>query len=400
MIHGSLPPDTERLRAIVHVDMDAFYAAVEQRDRPELRGLPVIVAGLGRRGVVTTASYEARRFGVRSAMPTARARSLCPHGVYLEPRMEAYAAVSRQVFAVLESITPDVEGLSLDEAFLDVGACLALHGGLDAIGRRIKQAVRAATALDCSVGMAHNKFLAKLASELCKPDGLMHLTPDRVTAVLDPLPVERLWTVGPVTARQLRDAGYATVRELRLAPPGALEAAIGNHAALLRRLAVGADDRPVDAAREDRSLSAETTFEHDLATLADAKAWLMRLTERVGERVRRHGLEGRTVEVKLRVPPFETMHRQCSLEQPTAATDLIYAAAERLLERWWNERRRPRLRLLGVGLSGFDVRPADAQGDLFAPAPVAGRDRLLDSINRRFGHNAIRRARGLDPDPE
>jgi DNA polymerase-4 len=401
MVHCFSVDSGEMIRSIAHVDMDAFYASVEQRDRPELRGRPVIVAGLGRRGVVSTASYEARRFGVRSALPTARARRLCPDGVFVEPRMAVYAAVSRQVFDVLHAVTPDVEGLSLDEAFLDVSACLALHGGLDAIGCRIKDGIRAATGLTCSVGLAHNKFLAKLASELAKPDGLLHLVPDRVQAMLDPLPVERLWTVGPVTARQLHAAGYATVRDPRGAAPGALERVVGNHAALLRRLAIGADERPVVPSREERSISAETTFEHDLASLAQARLWLMRLAERVGERARRHGLEGRTISAKLRAPPFETTHRQCSIETATAATEVIYAAAERLLERWWNERRRPRLRLLGVGLSGFEARATAAQGDLFTTVADEGaRDRVLDSINRRFGRNTIRRARGLEPGAE
>ncbi len=383
-------------RLIVHVDMDAFYAAVEERDDPELAGRPVIVGGLGRRGVVSTASYEARRFGVRSAMPTATARRLCPDGVYLTPRMEAYAAASRQVFEVFGRFTPVIEGLSLDEAFLDVTASRSLFGDLEAIGARIKAEVRAATGLACSVGMADNKFLAKLASELGKPDGLRRIRRDDVRSVLDPLPVSRLWTVGPVSSARLERAGLRTVAQLRQTDPAALTGLLGESSALLVRLARGEDERPVNPSRDERSISAETTFETDLASIEKSRRWLMRLTERVGERTRRHGLTGRTVSVKLRVPPFETMTRQCTLSVPTASTDVLYEAADRLLARWWNEQKRPRLRLLGIALSGFDS--AAVQGGLFDRPAESPSDRLQDAINRKFGSGALRRGRGIDSD--
>ena len=381
-------------RAILHVDMDAFYASVEQRDRPELRGKDLIIAGLGRRGVVLTASYEARRYGVRSAMPTAEAKRLCPHGIYLEPRMDRYIEVSAQVFEVFGEVTPEVEGLSLDEAFLDVTASRRLLGDIEAIGRRIKQGVRDRTGLGCSVGMAHNKLLAKLASELGKPNGLFHIVPDRVRETLDPLPVSRLWTVGKVAAATLEREGIRSFRDLRLCDEARLSELFGSHGPELRRLASGIDDRPVCADREDKSIGAETTFEHDLETLDQARAVLMRLTERMAERVRAHERAGATVTVKLRVPPFETMTRQCTLPEPTDQTAAIYGAGARLLEHWWNERERPRLRLLGVTLSGFDREPTP-QPDLFENPPTAPEDELLDRINRRFGKGAIRHATGL-----
>lgn len=379
-------------RAIIHVDMDAFYAAIEVLDRPELAGRPVIVAGLGRRGVVSTASYEARRFGVHSALPTAQARRLCPDGVYVEPRMARYVEVSRAVFEVFGQFTPEIEGLSLDEAFLDVGASRKLLGDLQTIGRKLKAEVLERVGLRCSVGMAHNKLLAKLASELSKPDGLLHLDRARVAEVLDPLPVGRMWTVGRVAAAKLQQGGMKTIGDLRRTNLIDLKKLVGEHASMLQALARGEDDRPVVSEREDKSIGAETTFEYDLTTLEQARTWLMRMCERVGERARAHALAGRRVTVKLRVPPFETMTRQSTLATPTASTAEIHAAALALLEKWWHERKRPQLRLLGVTLAQFDADAA--QTDLFAP-PAPKQDQLLDAINQKFGKGAIRRAKGL-----
>ncbi len=377
--------------------MDAFYASVEQLDHPEWRGLPVIVGSDSRRGVVATASYEARRFGVRSAMPGVTAKRLCPDGIFVAPRMSRYSEVSAQVFDVLGRVTPEVEGLSLDEAFLDVGASLRLFGSLTEIGTLLKREVLAATGLRCSVGMAHNKLLAKLATELGKPDGLYHLLPERVHETLDPLPVGRLWTVGKVAEARLAAHRIATIGQLRRASRALLGQLFGSHGAELARLAAGEDDRPVVPDREEKSIGAENTFLEDLVTLDDARAWLMRLTERVGERARRHELAGRTVTLKLRVPPFETMTRQAQLAVPSAATNDIYALGETILRRWWGERERPALRLLGVTLSGFAA--AAAQPDLFAAAPPRrANDALVDRINEKFGGGAIRRATGLKND--
>jgi DNA polymerase-4 len=380
-------------RAIIHVDMDAFYASVEQLDHPAWRGLPVVVGGLGRRGVVSTASYEARRYGVRSAQPTATARRLCPQATFVAPRMARYAEVSSQVFEILHRLTPEVESLSLDEAFLDVSASRSLFGSLHDMGRRVKAEVRSTTGLNCSVGLSHNKFLAKLATELGKPDGLYAIAPETMDAVLSDLPVGRLWTVGKVTEAHLQGAGVRTVADLRALDMTALSRLVGTaHAELLHDLARGIDARPVVPDRDEQSLGAETTFDLDLSSLSQAQTWLMRLTERVAARARRLDRLGRTVTVKLRVPPFETMTRQCSLAAPSHATAEIYAAAETLLRTWWRERRRPQLRLLGVSVSGFDA-PA-GQSDLFAQ-PRAGRaDAVTDAINAKFGAHVIGRARG------
>ena len=382
-------------RAILHVDMDAFFASVEENDDPTLRGLPVIVAGLGRRGVVATASYAARKFGVHSAMPTARARQLCPGGVYLAPRMARYAEVSRQVFAVCGEFTPQIEGLSLDDAFLDVSASRRLFGTPTAIARALKQRVRERTGLCCSVGIAHNKSLAKLASELSKPDGLFAIGADDCQQLLDPLPVGRLWTVGKVTQQKLEQAGIRQLRDLRLAEPARLARLVGSQHALLQDLARGIDQRPVQPAREEKSISAETTFEDDIMQLAAARTQLLKLCERVGERARSAERRGRVVTLKIRKPPFVTATRQCTLEPAINATLALYRAADRLLGDWWQSESAPRLRLLGVALTDFSDDVMEA--DLFGSEATAASDRIADRLNRRFGGGTLRRARGLKP---
>lgn len=377
-------------RTIIHVDMDAFYASVEQRDRPELRGLPVIVAGLGPRGVVSTCSYEARRFGVRSAMPTAQARRLCPHGVYLWPDLARYEEVSCQVFEVFHEVTPLVEGLSLDEAFLDVTASQRLLGSVEAMGLRIKEAIRERTQLNASVGMGPNKLLAKLASEISKPDGFRRIASDRAVAELAPLPVGRLWTVGKVTEQALHRLGIRTMGELAASDTARLASALGRQAGALQALARGEDNRSVEPELAEQSIGAEHTFDVDLAELAMAEAWLLRHCERIAARARQRGLQGRTVTVKLREQPFVTHTRQAQLASPSASASELYRLARRLLSAWWESQQRPRLRLLGVNLSGFAVEP---QQDLFDAAPeqrVA--DQLQDRINSRFGTGSLVRA--------
>lgn len=372
-------------RAIIHVDMDAFYAAVEALDHPQWRGLPLVVGELGPRSVVSTASYEARRYGVRSAMPTLTAQRLCPEALFVPVRMARYREVSAEVFAVFGEVTPEIEGLSLDEAFLDVGRSLRLFGGeIESIGRRLKQEIVRRTGLNASVGMAHNKLLAKLASELSKPDGFLRIRPEQVHAVLDPLPVGRLWTVGKVAEANLHRLGIRTVGELRFAEPRRLQQACGNQAAHWQRLARGEDDRPVRPDAEEKSISAETTFVTDLTTLDQALSWLARLAERVGERARAQQLKGRTITLKVRKPPFETHTRQLSLGEPTDATGELLDAGRSLLQRWWAAEKDPRLRLLGIGISQFAQA---AQSGLFAPSP--GQDRLADRINQRFGHGSL-----------
>jgi DNA polymerase-4 len=381
-------------RAIIHVDMDAFYASVEELDDPSLVGKPVVVAGLGRRGVVSTCNYEARKYGVRSAMPTSEARRRCPDAVYIYPRHARYQEISDVVFEVFAEVTPMIEGLSLDEAFLDVTASLRLFASIEAIGRKVKQTIRARTGLNASVGMAHNKLLAKLASELSKPDGFLHIHPQEVQGYLDPLPIGRMWTVGKVAEEALQKVGIRTIGDLLRADAWRLNRAVGErHAAQLRALCRGEDNRAVITDAPEVSIGSEWTFDIDVEELSTAEAWLLRQCERVGARARTRGVTARTVSVKLREPPFVTHSRQAQLPVAGNATPDIYVVARRLLHVWWQQHPRPKLRLLGVTLSGFDVRHGDEQQDMFAaPASEKRSDGVQDRINERFGAGALVRA--------
>lgn len=387
-------------RAILHVDMDAFYAAVEERDRPELRGRAVIVGGLGPRGVVSTANYAARVFGVHSAMPMTRARRLCPDAVYIKPRMDHYRAESARIFAIFREYTPLVEGLSLDEAFLDVSASLRLFGSADHIARRLKEDIRARTGLTASIGVAHNKFLAKLASDLQKPDGLVSVAPDRVREFLDPMPLRRLWGIGPRTEPRLKAQGILTFGQLRRADPALLEALLGNRAEHFRRLACGEDDREVTTGGRDRSISHEITFPADVSDHTDLLAELQHLAEAVAERLRQRGLRARTIVVKIRDPSFHTVTRSRSMPEPTDVTMSIYRLARALFEGWSAGQRGTPVRLLGVGLGGLEPRegePGEAgAGATIELEPAAGRiDAVVDSINRRYGKAGIVHAQTL-----
>jgi DNA polymerase-4 len=385
------------MRQILHIDMDAFYASVEQRDDPALRGRPVVVGGLGRRGVVATASYEARRFGVRSAMPTAEALRRCPDGVYLLPRMPVYQTVSAQIFEIFNEFTPEVEGLSLDEAFLDVTASQRALGPAWELARLLKSRVSERTGLPCTVGLAQNKLLAKLASELGKPDGLKRIDADQAQAVLAALPVERLWTVGKHTAAQLHAAGLLSVGDIQRAPHQRLQRVLGSRAATLKQLALGMDERAVVRSQQEQSVGAEETVEEDLTDLTAAQALLMRLVERAAGRLRKAGLEASVIQLKLRTPPFHTETRQHRLQPPRADTGGLYREAQALLQRWWHDQPGRKLRLLGVSLA---VSTEQRQSGLFDQQPQPDDDEkrlasLEDQINARFGNGGLRRARGL-----
>ncbi|MBS1269235.1 MAG: DNA polymerase IV 1 [Gammaproteobacteria bacterium] len=372
-------------RAIVHVDMDAFYASVEQRDEPAYHGRPVIVGGLGRRGVVAASSYEARRFGVRSAMPMGRARRLCPEAVYLKPRMEHYREVSAGLFAVFREITPLVEGISVDEAWLDVTDSRALFGDVETIGAWLKQTIRERTRLTASIGMASNKFLAKLASDYDKPDGFCRIATNRVRAFLAPLPVERLWGIGPRAAQRVRAKGITTIGELGGADEATLDRLLGNSAPHFRALAHGIDERAVISGRPEKSVSHEQTFDEDLYSLTVMRRKLLSLAEGVGIRLRRKYLRGATVTVKIRTGTWRTYTRSRTLAQPAASTRDIHRNALVLLEQWRGEHPREGVRLLGVGISGL---AHIVQSTLFEPEN-GGVDITLDDIRARFGGDAI-----------
>lgn len=383
-------------RVILHVDMDAFYASVEQRDNPDLRGKAVVVGGGSNRGVVAAASYESRVFGIRSAMPMAEARRRCPDLVRVPPRMAHYQDVSREIFAVFNEFTPLVEGLSLDEAFLDVTSSRRLFGSGRRIGLAIKERIRERTGLTASVGVAANKLVAKIASDLDKPDGLVVVDPDRVNKVLDPLPVAVIPGIGKRTLERLDAIGVHTIAELRQAPDRDLEPVFGRFTRKTRERASGIDDRPVLASRSEKSISNEQTYDTDLCDRRDMERQLLRLTERTAGRLRKAALSAGTVLVKIRQSDFKTFTRQKRLKPPGNGTDQIYAAARELLAAWLNGNPDARIRLLGVGCSS--LAPAE-QPDLFGDGDSAQAtefDRAVDEIRDRFGSDSVARARTLD----
>ncbi|MEC7584501.1 MAG: DNA polymerase IV [Planctomycetota bacterium] len=379
-------------RTILHADMDAFYAAIEQRDRPELRDQPVIIGGHQPRQVVATASYEARKFGVHSAMPGVRARQLCPQGIFVAPRMEVYSAVSRQIMEVFASYTDLVEPLSLDEAFLDVTGSRQLFGDGETIARRIKQDVLAATQLTVSVGVASSKFLAKVASDLDKPDGLVVVPPTAEPEFLAPLPVSCLWGAGPVLQRKLTGRGMRTIGDVQRRSREQLVAAFGEATGEhLFALANNRDTREVQPERVARSLGHELTFSEDLRTPEQARAVLLQLAQQVGRRLRQQGLRGRTVRLKLRMPDFQTTTRQCRV----AATQddlVLFESAAKLLDGAWD--RSSGIRLLGVTAADLVDAADAAQGSLFGEQAEDKRTRVLeamDAIRDRHGEQAVRR---------
>jgi DNA polymerase-4 len=385
-------------RAILHVDMDAFYASVEQRDRPELRGQPVIVGGTSNRGVVAAASYEVRVFGVRSAMPIREALRRCPHAICVTPRMSVYREVSHQVFAIFHEYTPVVEGLSLDEAFLDVTGSLALKGDAPSIARGIKDKIRATTQLGASVGVATNKLVAKIASELEKPDGLTIVDAANLRAVLDPLSVRRLPGLGRKLGERVEAAGLATLGALRVAPDAVLWPIFGRDTQRMRERASGIDERPVMSEWDEKSISAEETFASDLADHARMAAEVLRLADRASQRMRAQNLATGCVQVKIRRADFTTFTRQKRFEPSTTDSRTIAKIAAELLAAWLAEQPRARVRLLGVGVN--HLHAAD-QMDLFAAAAAGGSpaatalDATVDEIRERFGNLAVRRGSAL-----
>jgi DNA polymerase IV len=379
------------VRTILHVDMDAFYASVEERDRPELKGKPLIVGGTTGRGVVAAASYAVRRFGVRSAMPMREALKRCPHAICVAPRMARYKEVSAQVFAIFHEFTPLVEGLSLDEAFLDVTGSERLFGEPAVIGAEIRRRIRAVTELTASVGIAPNKSLAKIASDLNKPDGLFCIGPHNLHEVLERLAVERLFGVGAKTLPVVQACGLKTFGDVARAGDDQLWRAFGKHGRAMQARAAGLDERPVVPDREEKSISAEETFDKDIRDAAVLERRLTALADRAAARLRAAGLCAGRVTVKIRRADFTTYTRQCALEPPTQDTAAVCAGAQRLLRTWLAGRGNVALRLLGVGTSDLS---AVRQPDLFAEgsARVSRLDSAIDGIRDRFGAQVLTRA--------
>jgi len=369
------------------VDMDAFYASVECLDDPSLQGKPVIVGGLGPRGVVATASYEARVFGVHSALPMSRAKRLCPQANFIRPRMSRYREKSAEVFSVFQDFTPLVEGLSLDEAFLDVTGSLRLFGSHLEIGQQIKDRIREQTGLTASVGLAHNKFLAKLGSDVRKPNGLVFVDPEKVHAFLDPMPISRLWGIGKKTAPRLRALGILTIGQLRRSDVSIIDPVLGSRSEHFLRLCRGEDDREVTPHRPDKSISHEVTFDENISERSLLLAELQRQSEDVARQLRDQGLMASTVVVKIRDPGFKTVTRSRSMRACSNSTRTLYRMARALFERWRESNRTTPVRLLGMGVSGLE--DSHSAGDLADSHSEQDLDRVFDSINLRWGEGKI-----------
>ncbi|MGV9810255.1 DNA polymerase IV [Micromonospora chersina] len=374
---------------ILHVDMDAFFASVEVRRRPELRGQPVVVGGIGPRGVVSSASYEARRYGVRSAMPTARARALCPHAVYLPPDFTQYSAASRAVMRIFRDVTPLVEPLSLDEAFLDVSGARRLFGTPTEIARLIRRRVAEEQELTCSVGVAPSKFVAKLGSTRAKPDGLLVVPAARVLEFLHPLPVGALWGVGERSAEALQRLGLRTVGDLAEAPPGLLRRAVGEASAgHLHELAWGRDPRRVSPEHVEKSIGAEVTFDTDVTDPAEIRRALLALAEKAGARLRAAGQVGRTVSLKVRLADFRTVSRSRTLGVPTDTAREMFDTAWAL---WTALAPGEPVRLVGVRMEGLAAAEETPQ-QLTLGAPERGwreAEAAADAAAARFGRSVI-----------
>jgi DNA polymerase-4 len=379
---------------ILHIDMDAFYAAVEQLDNPRLRGKCVIVGGTSNRGVVSAASYEARQYGIRSAMPIYQAKLKCPHGIYLPPRMARYKEVSKKVMAILRDFSPLVEPVSIDEAYVDITGCQRLFGEPEEIAREIKRKIGETVQLTCSVGMAPNKFLAKIASDMEKPNGLTIIAPDKVPEFIDSLTIKKVPGVGTKMQQQLEKLGIKTLGEIQRLPERALLNLLGKFGKRLIALSSGMDDSPVTPHAASKSVSSERTLAADTRDMKLLKRYLLRQAEEVAKQLRKAGVRAKVITVKLKDSDFKQVTRRTSIAIPTQSSKTIYTHAERLLE---NYNITKKIRLIGVGASGFSSVTAPVQIGLFERNNETEDDwekvdRTLDTITKKFGNGVVRRA--------
>ena len=391
-------------RWIMHVDMDAFFASIEQLDHPECEGHPVIVGGLSSRGVVATCSYEARKFGVHSAMPISRAKKLCPDGIYVYPRMDRYKEVSHQIFSIMKEFTPYIEPLSIDEAFLEVSGMSTMYSGPKALGRAIKDRVYEQTGLIISAGLAPNKFLAKLASDLDKPDGLVVIPYGREKEILAPLPIKRIWGVGPHTEKRLKAGGFYLMRHIQALPDErSLIPIVGNQARRIWELANGIDERPVETDRKIQSIGAEETYEEDLTDGSAIELEFRYFANRLSKRLRKRNLLGHTVSIKVRYDDFTTVSRQKRLGTPSDHEHVFFETALLLWNKLMQDKTSKQLkgvtfmdppgpiRLLGLTVSGLD-EDVPMQDSLFESPKNETENKLagvLDSLESKFGETAV-----------
>jgi len=379
-------------RTVVHADMDAFYASVEQLDNSELIGKPILVGPQSRRGVVLTASYEARPFHVGSAMPMAEALRRCPHAIVVPPRFERYTELSTRIMSVFRDFSPEVEAISLDEAFMEMTGAEHIFGPAEAMGRKIKDAVMEATGLHVSVGVAASKYVAKVASGVCKPQGLLVVSPEETVAWLAKLPVARLWGAGPKTQEKLARFGFETIGDIAAADPAELRNQLGSAGSHFYELAHGRDPRRVEGGRRSRSMGSERTLNEDVVAREDIARHLQRSADRIARRLRRKELRAGGVRVRLKTTSFKLISRQCTLAAPSDVAQELFEAGISLLDRF-DEPGPFRL----VGLTAFDlIRPtAAAQTDLFSDEKERRLETTLDELSARFGDNVVRRARDL-----
>jgi DNA polymerase-4 len=384
---------------ILHLDMDAFYASVEQLDRPELRGKCVIVGGNAPRGVVTTASYEARRHGVRSAMPMFEARRRCPEGIIVPGRRRRYKDISRQVMTRLLMFSPLVEKVSIDEAYMDIRDCSRLYGTPAEMGATVKKAVWEEVQLTCSVGIAPARFLAKIASDIRKPDGLTVIPPNAVMDFIDRLPVQKVPGVGPKALKKLQTMGVGTLGQVRRHRSTTLTRHLGKFGHRLMALAHGEDNTPVTPSCQAKSFSSETTLSQDLSDRSQLLRHLLQHSEDVGRQLRRYGAKARTVTIKIKYADFRQITRSTTLSQPFQSSEVLYTQAGRLLE---TKLLQQKIRLIGVGASNLVAAQTPTQIDLFASQPTNNRDwdridEAVDAINVKFGRDSVSKATLIAP---
>lgn len=383
---------------ILHIDMDAFYASVEIRDNPKLAGLPVVVGGSPQgRGVISAASYEARKFGIFSAMPSSQAVRLCPNVVFVKTRMEHYAKISKQIREIFFRFTSLVEPLALDEAFLDVSGCEKLFGDGPSIARQIKDAIQTELGLTASAGVAPNKFLAKLASDLDKPDGLVVVPSDDIEGFLNPLPIDRVWGVGKQTLKKFHRLNVKTIEQLRGLDRKTMQQFFGINSEHFWQLSRGLDTRAVVPDRIAKSVSHETTFSYDFVDREPLRAWLLELTQQVGRRLRRYDIRGRTVQIKIRFSDFRTITRSVSLGEPSSSSEELESAVADLFERIEIV---DGVRLVGMGVS--NLTSSDTTQKMLFDNEQRSRnsrlDEMQDQLKDRFGHDAIRRGTSVEHD--
>jgi len=380
---------------ILHIDMDAFYASIEQRDNPELKGKSVIVGGTSGRGVVSAASYEARKYGVHSAMPIFQAREKCPEGVYIHPRMARYRHISGKVMTILQAFSPLVEPVSIDEAFMDITGCERLQGSPEDIARAIKSEIRSRLELTCSVGGAPVRFLAKIASDINKPDGLTIIPLQAVPGFIKSLPIEKVPGVGKNARQRLDMLGIRYLADVNSLAPGILEKRLGKFGRRLTELASGVDKTPVSPDSERKSISSEITLNQDTRDREQLEKILLQQSQVVARSLRKHGFRARTITLKIKQSDFKQFTRNKTITTPTQSSETIYKAAVALFERC---RLKQNIRLIGVGASGLVNDAVPIQMDMFASPTDPGEntwekvDQTLDRISRKFGNHAVRRA--------